>query len=99
MSWALGENRKSIRACMQQLLELVIRTERLNFQMNNIIEKYSSNFLSTALIGTAMALILLGKVFGSDGYTFFTVSPAVLLLICLWSPFLFCKYGSKNGPS
>ena len=49
------------------------------------VEKKSS-LLVSALTGSGMALILFGKVFESHGYTFLTIVPSVLLIICLWWP-------------
>ena len=54
------------------------------------IEKKSS-LLVSALTGSGMALILFGKVFESHGYTFLTIVPSVLLVICLWWPFVDSK--------
>jgi len=51
------------------------------------IEKKSS-LLVSASTGSAMALILFGRVFESHGYTFLTIVPSVLLVICLWWPFV-----------
>ena len=51
------------------------------------IEKKSS-LLVSALTGSGIALILFGKVFESHGYTFLTIVPSVLLVICLWWPFV-----------
>ena len=51
------------------------------------IEKKSS-LLVSALTGSGMALILFGKVFKSHGDTFLTIVPSVLLVICLWWPFV-----------
>ena len=51
------------------------------------IEKKSS-LLVSALTGSGMALILFGKVFESHGYTFLTIVPSVLLVTCLWWPFV-----------
>ena len=51
------------------------------------IEKKSS-LLVSALTGSGMALILFGKVFESHGYTFLTIVPSILLVICLWWPFV-----------
>ena len=59
------------------------------------IEKKSS-LLVSALTGSAMALILFGKLFESHGYTFLTIVPSVLLLICLWWPFVDQECVSKE---
>ena len=67
--------------------------------MNKQTETSKGNFLTTALVGTSMAFILMGKVIGAHGYSFFTVSPAVLLLFCLWWPFLSYIFANKNSPS
>ena len=47
-----------------------------------------SSLLVSALTGSGMALILFGKVFESHGYTFLTIVPSILLVICLWWPFV-----------
>lgn len=60
------------------------------------IEKKSS-LLVSALTGSAMALILFGKVFESHGYTFLTIMPSVLLVICLWWPFVDKSAFQKKG--
>ena len=48
------------------------------------VEIAKSSILTPALTGTAMAVILMGKVFQSHGYSFNTISPSILLLVCLW---------------
>ena len=59
------------------------------------IEKKCS-LLVSALTGSAMALILFGKVFESHGYTFLTIMPSVLLVVCLWWPFVDQECFSKE---
>jgi len=65
--------------------------------MNKQTETSKGNFLTTALVGTSMTFILMAKVIGAHGYSFFTISPAVLLLFCLWWPFLSYISGNKNS--
>lgn len=48
--------------------------------------------LSTYLVGTCMAFLLFGKVFSAHGYTFITVFPSCVLLLCLWLPYLLIRF-------
>ena len=62
------------------------------------IEKKSS-LLVSALTGSAMALILFGKVFESHGYTFLTIVPSILLVIVYGGPLWIQEYFSKAKSS
>lgn len=46
-----------------------------------------SGILTFAALGTSMALLLTGKALQTDGYTFLTVVPFILLIISLWWPY------------
>jgi len=67
--------------------------------------KYAENetnkgtMLVSSLTGSAMAFILIGKLVESYGYTFGTIAPSVLLIFCLWWPFLQSKnyFMSQRG--
>lgn len=68
----------------------------MDYQKYAETEIMKSNVLVPALTGTAMALILMDKVFHYHGYSFSTILPSILLLFCLWYPFFQSLSQFKN---
>ena len=64
----------------------------MDYNKQEELEAKKGDILTSALVGTAMALIIMGMAFESYGYTFGTIAPSVLLIFCLWWPF----FQSKN---
>ena len=60
----------------------------MNYEKSAGKEIIKRKMLTSALVGSGMAIMLLGKVFHSHGYEFSTVGPSLLLVWCLWWPYL-----------
>jgi hypothetical protein len=75
----------------------MLRSKHRDFQKYADSVIAQSNILMPALVGTSMALPLMGKVFDSYGYTFSTVAPSIVLILSLWIPILQNRALFKKG--